>query len=87
MEVKPKYWAYYGTVGEFDLITNAAYENIEANSDYDYSAANRRLKQDLRPYPTLAAAKKFLRMHLNGDISDCKSALLDLRQFKAKGKK
>jgi hypothetical protein len=78
--MKKTYWAYYGTPGEFDLMSDE--ELQKARGEAVEQCESRPYLWDMFEFPNMAKAIAYLRKHLRGDINDCKAALSDLKEIK-----
>lgn len=82
--MKKTYWAYYGTPGEFDLMSDE--ELQKARAEAVEQLESRPYLWEMVEHPSMEKAIRYLKMHLNGDINDCKMALMDLKKIKAQKK-
>jgi hypothetical protein len=80
------WWALYEGVGEYMLISdeqmNISHARFTVEKDHE---ALERLS-NLRPFSSLLEAKNYLKMHLQGDIDDCKRALVEIGKVRAGNK-
>lgn len=79
-----RYYAYYGSPGEFGLCTKKEFFIFLSQLKEEAEGREEHLANEYTGFLTLKEAKKYLKMHINGDIDDCRAALRAVNRFRAK---
>lgn len=79
-----KFYAYYGTIGEYEILSEKQYTEIMQNLQQSDEGKQIDYYQQFNKFDSFIEARSHLIMHLQGDIQDAKWALREVRALKAR---